>query len=239
MTEQTRVNVQERYSGTADSYDKWREANPRGRLVSDHDIQLFNSMFPSSQDGMEVLEIGAGTGRFTLPVLEKGFAFTTTDINESMLESIRNKVEERGLADQCTIKVANIFDMDFEDSTFDFIFTIHVIPRFESLADQIAAINEISRVLKPGGKLFFNYSNKRSLWGMMRRKHTAKHTEMVKALEEAGLQIVRLKGKWIVNRLLINRVPLFVGRFLTAIDRMLSNFLPSLAWDVFIIAQKK
>lgn len=238
MTEQTRINVQERYSETSGSYDKWREENPRGRLVSDHDIHMFNSIFPKEQGDTEVLEIGAGTGRFTLPALERGFTFITTDINESMLDALRAKVEECGWSDKCTIQVADIFNLSFDNDQFDFIFTLHVIPRFESLPDQIAAIKEISRVLKPGGRLLFNYSNKTSFYGFFRRKHTAKHSEIKKALKDANMHIVTMRGKWIMNRLLINKLPLFLGHLVGAIDRAMFRFLPCLAWDVYVIAEK-
>jgi ubiquinone/menaquinone biosynthesis C-methylase UbiE len=239
MTEQTRLNVQERYSETADSYDRWREENPRGRLVSDHDIHMFNSIFPTEQGDMEVLEVGAGTGRFTLPALERGFQFTSTDINESMLEALRKKVEECGWADKCTIQTADIFNLEFEDASFDLIFTFHVIPRFESLADQIAAIKELARVLKPGGRLLFNYSNKTSLYGAFRKKHTAKHSEIVKALSAVDLHIVKMRGKWVMNRLLINKLPLFLGKFVAWKDRVLFRFFPRFAWDVYVIAEKE
>ena len=171
MIEQTRVNVQERYSDSASAYDRWREENPRGRIVSDHDIHMFNSIFPKEQGDMEVLEIGAGTGRFTLPALEKGFSFITTDINESMLDALRVKVDECGWADQCTIQTADIFNRA--------------------------------------------------------------------ALKEANLRIVEMRGKWIMNRLLVNRLPLFLGKTIALIDRAMFRFLPSLAWDVYVVAEKE
>ncbi|MDP7004845.1 MAG: class I SAM-dependent methyltransferase [Phycisphaerales bacterium] len=239
MTEQTRVNVQERYSETADSYDNWREENPRGRLVSNHDIHMFNSIFPEEQGDMEVLEIGAGTGRFTLPAIEKGFTFTTTDINESMLDTLMAKVEKCGWSDKIKTQTADIFNLDFDDSSFDFIFTLHVIPRFESLADQISAIKEISRVLKPGGRILFNYSNKSSFYGFFRSKHTAKHSEIRTALKDANLHIVTMRGKWVMNRMLVNRLPLFLGKLIGVIDRSLFRFMPNFAWDVYVIAEKK
>ncbi|HJN80381.1 MAG: class I SAM-dependent methyltransferase [Phycisphaerales bacterium] len=239
MTEQSRVNVQEIYSDIADSYDEWREENPRGRLVSDHDIHMFNSIFPKELGDGEVLEIGAGTGRFTLPVLERGVAFTATDVNESMLESLKVKVEECGFADKCKVQTADIFNLDFDDSSFGFIFTLHVIPRFQSLSDQVAAIKEIARVLKPGGRLLFNYSNRTSLYGLLRKKHVAKHSEIKAALKDANMRIVTMRGKWLMSRLLVNRLPLFLGKLVGLTDRAMSRFLPGFAWDVYIIAEKQ
>ena len=158
---------------------------------------MFDCIFPKEQGDMEVLEIGAGTGRFTLPALERGFSFTTTDINQSMLDALKLKVEEQGWGEKCIIQTADIFNLEFEESQFDYIFTLHVIPRFESLSDQESAIKEISRVLKPGGRLLFNYSNKSSLWGLLRRKHTAdrKSTRLNSSHKPISYAVFCLKKK--------------------------------------------
>ena len=239
MSERSRELVKDTYSNTAESYDRIRETDPHGRLISDHDIHLFESIFPKSQGNMDVLELGAGTGRFTLPVLERGFEITTTDVNESMIEAIQKKVADKGWEDKCHAQTADIFNLSFDDSSFDYIFTIHVIPRFTTLQDQVAAIHEIGRVLKPGGRVLFNYSNKCSLFGLFNKRFTTKPSEIKLALRDAKLHIVTKRGKWLLNRSVVNRLPLFVSHIVARIDRCLFRFFPNLSWDVFIVAEKE
>jgi len=239
MSERSRELVKETYSNNAESYDRVRETDPHGRLISDHDILLFKSIFPKSQGDKDVLEIGAGTGRFTLPVLEMGFELTTTDVNDSMIEAIRKKVAERGWEDKCHAQTADIFNLSFDDTSFDYIFTIHVIPRFTTLEDQIAAIKEIGRVLRPGGRVLFNYSNKHSLFGLFNRRFTTKPSQIKQTLHDANLHIVTKRGKWLLNRSVVNRLPLFASRMVALVDRCLFRFFPNFSWDVFIVAEKE
>ena len=99
-------------------------------------------MFPDAPEGLKVFEIGAGTGRFTVVALERGITLLAADINQTMLDELKKKVDEMGAADRCQIQVEDIFNLTPEDNSFDFVFSIHVIPRFVTLDDQAAAISD-------------------------------------------------------------------------------------------------
>lgn len=50
---------------------------------------------------------------------------------------------------------SDIRNLSFENNSFDFIISIAVIHHFDKEEDRIMSINELIRVLKPGGKLLF------------------------------------------------------------------------------------
>ena len=52
------------------------------------------------------------------------------------------------------------------------------------------------------------------------------------------MRIIDQRGKWLLNRRLLDKLPLFVGRCLAAIDRALERVRPNRAWDVFLVAEK-
>lgn len=235
----TREEVQKTYAKNPENYDLVRLVDRRGQLVSDHDIRLFEHLLPDHQGDMRVVEIGAGTGRFTLPALARNFHITATDVNESMLERLSDKLVEKGWTDRCTIQTEDIFNLSFDDKSIDYMFCLHVIPRFDTLEDQRAAIIELSRVLKPGGRLLFNYNNRRSFYGWLYKGYSTRPTEMKAILAEANMRIQMQRGKWFVNRTLINLIPMFMGRLLAIFDRLMFRFLPDCAWDVFIVAIKE
>ena len=58
-------------------------------------------------------------------------------------------------------------------------------------------------------------------------------------LAEGGMRIERSRGKWVLNRKLLNRIPLFAGRLAARIDRGLLDCNPRRAWDVFVEAKKE
>jgi ubiquinone/menaquinone biosynthesis C-methylase UbiE len=100
----------------------------------------------------EALEIGAGTGYFTLNLLQLGLIgnATVTDISPGMLEALEGTAAELGVA--VSAVTADAERLPFEDESFDLVFghaVLHHIPDLER------AFAEFSRVLRPGGTIAF------------------------------------------------------------------------------------
>lgn len=100
----------------------------------------------------EGLEIGAGTGYFSLNLLQMGTVerLTATDVSPGMLERLAATAESLGL-DARTV-VTDAERLPFEDESFDLVFghaVLHHIPDIER------ALAEFRRVLRPGGAIAF------------------------------------------------------------------------------------
>jgi SAM-dependent methyltransferase len=98
------------------------------------------------------LEIGAGTGYFTLNLLRSGLvrSAVATDISPGMLAALRASAKDAGV--QVETVVADAERLPFESASFDLVLghaVLHHIP------DLQAAFAEFSRVLRPGGTLLF------------------------------------------------------------------------------------
>jgi ubiquinone/menaquinone biosynthesis C-methylase UbiE len=98
------------------------------------------------------LEIGAGTGYFSLNMLRAGVIETVTcaDISAGMLAALRASAASLGLAVQTV--VADAERLPFPDQSFDLVFGHAVLHHIPNLARAFA---ELERVLVPGGTLFF------------------------------------------------------------------------------------
>ncbi len=234
----TRELVKEEFSTSGSEYDATRFAFPRFRLLSECYARMFMKLLPEPAGIDAVLEIGAGTGRFTAMVLERGFSVTATDINEGLLETLRNKVSQMGAADRCRVEVQDMFDLDFANDTFDLVYSINVLPRLLTLEDQRAALLEISRVIKPGARLLFNYRNRRSFYRFFFRKHTATPEEINAILAEANLSIVDQRGQLLSSVMLFNHLPMFLNRLVVKLDLALSHYFTNHAWDIFLLVEK-
>jgi SAM-dependent methyltransferase len=100
----------------------------------------------------DALEVGAGTGYFTLNLLQLGLIerATATDISAGMLARLSSSAAELGL-DVRTVP-AEAEALPFEDESFDLVFghaVLHHIP------DLDRAFAEFARVLRPGGAVAF------------------------------------------------------------------------------------
>ncbi|MCD6014954.1 MAG: Methyltransferase type 11 [Solirubrobacterales bacterium] len=100
----------------------------------------------------EALEIGAGTGYFSLNLLQLGLIgrSTATDISPGMLETLAARAVALGLEAEAVVAEAE--RLPFGDRSFDLVFghaVLHHIP------DLRRAFGEFYRVLRPGGVIAF------------------------------------------------------------------------------------
>src|SRR4051794_33060186 len=100
----------------------------------------------------DALEIGAGTGYFSINLLRLGVIerATATDISAGMLAALEATAAEQGLAVETVATDAE--RLPFPDRSFDFVFghaVLHHIPDLE------LAFSEFARVLRPGGVMAF------------------------------------------------------------------------------------
>ena len=112
------------------------------------------------------LEIGAGTGYFSLNLLRAGVVgeAVATDISPGMLRKLEHSADELGLAVETA--ACDAAELPFEDGSFDLVFGHAVL---HHLADLDAAFREFRRVLRPGGVVAFcgepsYYGDRIAIW---------------------------------------------------------------------------
>jgi ubiquinone/menaquinone biosynthesis C-methylase UbiE len=98
------------------------------------------------------LEIGAGTGYFSLNLLQSGVIREAicTDISPGMLATLERNAHELGL--DVETAACDAAELPFADESFDLVLGHAVL---HHLPDLDRCFAEFARVLKPGGTLFF------------------------------------------------------------------------------------
>jgi SAM-dependent methyltransferase len=102
--------------------------------------------------GERILEVGPGTGYYTLDVAEwvkPDGQVDILDIQQEMLDHTMLRAGGRGLSNINPTR-ADATAMPYDDGTYDAAFLITVLGE---VPDQDAALRELARVLKPGGRL--------------------------------------------------------------------------------------
>src|SRR5262245_55700931 len=97
--------------------------------------------------GLKVLEIGCGLGTDGAQFAQAGADYTGVDLTDAAIELARKRFELFGLKGQ--FQVADAENLDFPDESFDVVYShgvLHHTPNIE------AAVREVHRVLKPGGR---------------------------------------------------------------------------------------
>ncbi|MGI6684412.1 MAG: demethylmenaquinone methyltransferase [Bacillota bacterium] len=103
--------------------------------------------------GSLALDICCGTGKITLELAkrvgETGHV-TGLDFSEKMLDVARKSVTASGLEKRITIKQGNAMDLPFPDNSFD---AVTVGWGLRNVPDIFTVVNEMRRVVKPGGMI--------------------------------------------------------------------------------------
>ena len=114
--------------------------------------------------GSLVLEVGCGAGFMAVALAQHGFRVQAFDSSEAMIEQARRHAKESLANDLLTLKVCDVYSMDFNDESFDLVIAIGVIPWLERLEP---ALEEMARVLKPGGNIIVTTANRMGLMSML------------------------------------------------------------------------
>ncbi|HEX6759228.1 MAG TPA: class I SAM-dependent methyltransferase [Propionibacteriaceae bacterium] len=128
----------------------WEQYAPRyDRDTGFYDLLLLGDSrsWACSHAFGQVLEIAIGTGR-NLPFYPRGIQLTGIDFSPAMLDIARNRAAELGM--DVTLLEADAQHLPFADDRFD---TVVCTLALSSIPDPAAAINEMYRVLHPGGQL--------------------------------------------------------------------------------------
>ncbi len=170
--------------------------------------------------GARVLELGCGDGKTLSALCGAGFEVTGIDVSPTAVKFAGKKTGKKA-----RLIVGDVCKLPFRDNSFDAVIGVHVFDHL-SQTERTSAANEATRVLKPGGLLFFqgfSVNDDRFGSGVEVEQNTFRRKNNVWyhyfSLEEVenlfrGMAVMQLQEKCSEKtRLLIKRcVVRFIGR---------------------------
>ena len=179
LKERVREFWQEHPCGT-----KFTEAPPgSGRFYELVEQHRYNKEWhiPSAADfastsGLRVLEIGCGLGTDGAQFAKAGADYTGIDLTEAAIELARKRFQLSTL--RGTFQVGDAEKLDFPDNTFEVVYShgvLHHTPDIQS------AIQEIHRVLRPGGRAKV----------MLYHRNSYNYRVNISILRRAGVHLLR------------------------------------------------
>jgi len=150
------------------------------------------------QPGQTVLEIGAGTGRFTMLIAPRVRHVTAVDISASMLEELAGKMAKEKLGN-IRLLHGDFSQIDFSER-FDLIVAFSAI---EYIKGEEALFNKIAELLNPGGRLVLTAPHHTFIrwWGRLGNYFRQKifmtaysKKKMTRLLEKNGLKIIDMRS---------------------------------------------
>jgi len=145
----------EEHAGRQREYYKKRHTYMNAR-DSNYINKLINSLihFGDIKKYHNILEIGCGKGRFSFPLLNRGYSLTCIDISENLLKDFKNNLK--------TNMRVSIINGDINkapkrfENKFDFIIGFYIL---HHLGDLKKSFESMKIMLKNGGKILFSENN--------------------------------------------------------------------------------
>ncbi len=108
-----------------------------------------------SKPGNRVLEVGAGTGRYSHALARQGYEVDAVELVEHNIEVFRRNTRP---GERVTISQGNALDLSaFADDSYDLTLLLGPLYHLYSQEDKRQAIGEAIRVTRPGGVIFAAY----------------------------------------------------------------------------------
>lgn len=106
------------------------------------------------EPGSSVLDLGCGTGRTTMPLVERGYRVLGLDLTPRMIESALRLAADRGLS--IDYEIGDATDLRFDAESWDHVlFSNQGWTQIPGEARRLRALEEVFRVLRPGGRFVF------------------------------------------------------------------------------------
>lgn len=175
------AKVAEVFHSVAQKYDIMNDVMSAGL----HRVwKLFTINRIAPRPGMKILDLASGTADLAIAFAKKVGAsgqVWATDINESMLRVGRDRLIDKGLV--TPIALANAEHLPFPDNYFD---VVTVAFGLRNMTHKDAALKEMQRVLRPGGRVFVLEFSKVA-------------APLQKAYDFYSFNLLPKMGQWIAN----------------------------------------
>jgi len=140
----------------ANDYDDYFQAN---RLFGFEQGIVEQYCELGRDQGEIVADLGCGTGRALMPLVELGFRGLAVDLSEHMLAIVRAKAEAQQLHIQCLR--ANLVELDCiaDNSIQHAICLFSTLGMIQGRATRDKLLSHVRRMLKPGGRFVLHVHN--------------------------------------------------------------------------------
>lgn len=103
----------------------------------------------------KILEVGAGTGRYSVSLAREGFQVTAVELVAHNIDQLKRKLDG---SEKITVLQGNALDLSaFDDGSFDITLVLGPMYHLYSKQEKVQALSEAVRVTKQGGYILVAY----------------------------------------------------------------------------------
>lgn len=210
----------------AANYDEVRFTSPGGQWVHETEASVVATARSLVPDAKRILEVGCGTGRLLSEIGRAGDELHGIDSSEAMLEQFRNRADFSNRQPQLQLCETN--NLVYPDNHFDFAFCIRVLSLLESREYARQSLNEMFRVLRPGGVLLVGIVNThRWLYRRRANESTAiRNSDIVEVTRDRNGKVIHFEGHFFIGIPMSLKIPSRLVSTYDRIDKKLGALFP-------------
>lgn len=199
-----------------------------------NDDRIVGRLLPELPASPLVLEVGAGTGRDSVALAQRGAQMIVVDYIPRSLDIVREAARRNGV--EIPVVCADARQMPFRDGTFDGVFHAGLLEHFRAPQDQ-RLLDENARVLRPGGVLLVDVPQTYHLYTLAKQTLIAlgrwfagwetqySPAQLEAMVRASGLTVRFTYGEWMVPGLWYRTLRLGLAKLRLA-------RLPQVPWHV-------
>ena len=224
------------------SYDYDRFTSAGGKMFDSMEKNIVLQNIPLKGKEISILDVGSGTGRFTVELAKLGLNVTACDISTPMLKKIKEKLLNLKLKINVTLINGDIYNLPFKDNSFDYTVCIRVLNQLREKQNKNEALRELCRVTKPNGTILFDFINSHSLAIFARADKKAgliSVNEIKKFVDNIyEIRVRDISGRLILSQTLLEKSPKYFLKFIERIDHSLCKWFFKYATRVYFVLEK-
>ena len=204
------------YDFEALEYDKSRFSDTVGMYIDTYQKQIIHKLLMKKNSDKILLDLGVGTGRFSLMLSKQGYNVVGVDISLEMIK--QTKLKNSNIGDKIHLLQTDVHYLPFRKGKIHTCTCINVV---NHLRDVSIFLKEVNFVSEKEGEFIINFHNLLSIYfpfalivnltkrSFFNRNITAKWftpKEVYKLMHEAGFFIDDIKGCMIITPLIFSRL---------------------------------
>jgi len=233
----TNINQEKVWNRVSKAWDRhrqkpWKDVEEMMNFLIHQQASKHSMQLPDSKHSMQlsgrILDIGCGNCRNLLDFAKQGFECYGIDFSEEMLKHADEFAKKNNI--KIKLKKARAENLPFNDNSFDYVLCVAVLHHLRK-KEQIKALKEILRALKPEGRALITVWNNLNpkFWKFLLKKETFipwkindktyqryyyffSFYKLRSLLKKAGFKVVKQSSPFARNLIFIVKKPVVVRK---------------------------